>query len=66
MLIEVCFKGNRKEFFLWDYPDPPPLKSAIIVDADRGEDLGWVHSSGELAQITNRWMSQATNAPVLK
>jgi polar amino acid transport system substrate-binding protein len=23
-------------------------------------------SSGELAQITNRWMSQATNAPVLK
>jgi cell fate regulator YaaT (PSP1 superfamily) len=52
-LIEVAFRGNRKEFFLWDYPDPPPLKSAIIVDADRGEDLGWVHSSGELAQVRN-------------
>jgi cell fate regulator YaaT (PSP1 superfamily) len=49
-LVEVAFKGNRKEFFLWDYPDPPPLKAAIIVDADRGEDLGHVHSLGDLAQ----------------
>jgi len=52
-LIEVAFRGNRKEFFLWDYPDPPPLKAAIIVDADRGEDLGHVHSLGELAQKRN-------------
>jgi cell fate regulator YaaT (PSP1 superfamily) len=49
-LVEVAFKGNRKEFFLWDYPDPPPLKAAVIVDADRGEDLGYVHALGELAQ----------------
>jgi len=52
-LVEVSFKGNRKEFFLWDYPDPPPLKAAIIVDVDRGEDLGYVHSLGELAQKRN-------------
>jgi cell fate regulator YaaT (PSP1 superfamily) len=52
-LVEVSFRGNRKEFFLWDYPDPPPLKAAIIVDADRGEDLGHVHSLGELAQKRN-------------
>src|SRR5829696_5685651 len=52
-LVEVAFKGNRKEFFLWDYPDPPPLKSAVIVDADRGEDLGFVHALGELAQKRN-------------
>jgi len=52
-LVEVSFKGNRKEFFLWDYPDPPPIKAAIIVDADRGEDLGHVHSLGELAQKRN-------------
>jgi cell fate regulator YaaT (PSP1 superfamily) len=52
-LVEVAFKGNRKDFFLWDYPDPPPLKAAIIVDADRGEDLGYVHSLGELAQKRN-------------
>jgi cell fate regulator YaaT (PSP1 superfamily) len=52
-LVEVAFKGNRKEFFLWDYPDPPPIKAAIIVDADRGEDLGYVHSLGDLAQKRN-------------
>jgi cell fate regulator YaaT (PSP1 superfamily) len=49
-LVEVAFKGNRKEFFLWDYPDPPPLKAAVIVDVDRGEDLGYVHAFGEAAQ----------------
>src|SRR3954467_11161421 len=52
-LVEVAFKGNRKEFFLWDYPDPPPLKAALIVDVDRGEDLGYVHSLGDLAQKRN-------------
>ena len=49
MLIEVCFKGNRKEFFLWEGEDPPSLKSAVIVEADRGEDLGHVHAIGEQA-----------------
>jgi cell fate regulator YaaT (PSP1 superfamily) len=52
-LVEVSFRGNRKEFFLWDYPDPPPMKAAIIVDADRGEDLGHVFSLGDLAQKRN-------------
>ena len=52
-LVEVAFKGNRKEFFLWDYPDPPPLKAAVIVDVERGEDLGHVHSLGDLAQKRN-------------
>ena len=52
-LVEVAFRGNRKEFFLWDYPEPPALKSAVIVDVDRGEDLGFVHSLGELAQVRN-------------
>jgi len=52
-LVEVAFKGNRKEFFLWDYPDPPPLHAAVIVDVERGEDLGYVHSLGDLAQKRN-------------
>jgi len=52
-LIEVAFKGNRKDFFLWEFDDPPPLKAAVIVDADRGEDLGVVHALGELAQKRN-------------
>jgi cell fate regulator YaaT (PSP1 superfamily) len=52
-LVEVAFKGNRKEFFLWDYPDPPAMNAAVIVDVDRGEDLGYVHALGELAQKRN-------------
>ncbi|HEY0931834.1 MAG TPA: regulatory iron-sulfur-containing complex subunit RicT [Gemmatimonas sp.] len=53
-LIEVAFRGNRKEFFSWDGETPPPLKAGVIVDADRGEDFGRVHSTGELADIRCR------------
>src|SRR6185312_13364007 len=49
-LIEVAFKGNRKEFFLWDVEEPPRLHASVIVEADRGEDLGRIHSVGELAE----------------
>src|SRR5579862_620272 len=49
-LIEVAFKGNRKEFFLWDAEEPPRLHASVIVEADRGEDLGRIHSVGDLAE----------------
>jgi len=52
-LIEVSFKGNRKDFFLWEGDEVPPLKAGVIVDADRGEDLGFVYASGELAEKRN-------------
>jgi cell fate regulator YaaT (PSP1 superfamily) len=52
-LIEVSFKGNRKDFFLWEGDEAPPIKAGIIVDADRGEDLGYVHAAGELAEKRN-------------
>jgi len=50
LLIEVGFKGNRKEFFLWESAEAPPTGAGIIVDADRGEDFGRVVSSGEEAE----------------
>ena len=50
MLVEVVFKGNRKEFFHWEGDEPLPAKMGVIVEADRGEDLGYVYSSGELAE----------------
>ena len=53
MLIEVGFKGNRKDFFLWDEETPPALNAAVIVDADRGEDLGFVYALGEHAEKRN-------------
>jgi cell fate regulator YaaT (PSP1 superfamily) len=49
-LVEIAFKGNRKEFYLWEHDDPPALSAAVIVDADRGEDFGRVHAIGELAE----------------
>ncbi|CAN5161252.1 hypothetical protein BH09GEM1_BH09GEM1_32190 [soil metagenome] len=49
-LIEIAFKGNRKEFFLWESDDQPPRAAAVIVDADRGEDLGHVHAFGDEAE----------------
>jgi len=49
-LIEVAFGGNRKGFYQWTGDAPPALRAPVIVEADRGEDLGHVHSTGELAQ----------------
>jgi cell fate regulator YaaT (PSP1 superfamily) len=48
-LVEIEFKGNRRVFYQWSGEAPPPLKTAVIVTVDRGEDLGRVHSTGELA-----------------
>ena len=50
VLVEVAFKGNRKEFFFWEADDVPPRAAAVIVDADRGEDLGRVHAVGAEAE----------------
>ncbi len=49
-LIEIAFKGNRKEFFLWEPDDTPPRAAAVIVDADRGEDIGRVVAVGSEAE----------------
>lgn len=50
-LIEVAFRGNRKEFFTWTGETAPPLHAAVIVEVDRGEDFGRVHSTGALAEV---------------
>jgi hypothetical protein len=64
-LVEIAFKGNRKEFFLWDGDDPPRVRTTVIVEGDRGEDLGEVHAIGELA--AKRWaashMARRCSAP---
>ncbi len=49
-LIEIAFKGNRKEFFLWEGDEAPPRSAPVIVDADRGEDLGRVLAVGPDAE----------------
>ncbi len=50
-LVEVAFKGNRKEFYRWDDVVPPPApRTHVIVEGDRGEDLGQVHATGASAE----------------
>lgn len=48
-LVEVEFKGNRRAFYMWTGEAPPPARAAVIVQVERGEDLGRIHSTGELA-----------------
>jgi len=59
-VIEVSFKGNRREFFVWEQEDLPTVNAAIIVEADRGEDLGRVHAIGEHALKRNRGVPHGT------
>jgi cell fate regulator YaaT (PSP1 superfamily) len=49
-LVEVAFRGNRKQFYLWDGEESLAPRIAVIVEADRGEDLGHVHATGEAAE----------------
>jgi len=48
--VEVRFKGNRKGFFEWEHDaDLLRVRDAVVVDADRGEDLGRISAVGETA-----------------
>jgi cell fate regulator YaaT (PSP1 superfamily) len=48
--IEVRFKGTRKGYFVWaDESDPIRIKEAVIVEVERGRDLGRVTAVGDLA-----------------
>jgi cell fate regulator YaaT (PSP1 superfamily) len=59
-VIEVAFKGNRREFYLWEAEQLPAKNAAIIVEADRGEDLGYVHATGEAAAFRNQGVPHST------
>ena len=47
--VEVRFKGNRREYFTWSGDVPPASGAAVIVEVERGEDLGLVGVVGEPA-----------------
>jgi cell fate regulator YaaT (PSP1 superfamily) len=48
-VFEVRFKGNRREYFTWASDDSLRLDDAVIVEVERGEDLGRVSALGEVA-----------------
>jgi cell fate regulator YaaT (PSP1 superfamily) len=51
-VIEVRFKGNRREYFTWPSEDPAPLRLEVpvIVEVDRGQDFGVVSALGSVAE----------------
>jgi cell fate regulator YaaT (PSP1 superfamily) len=48
-LLEVRFKGNRKAFFTWDNTTLIGLGDPVVVEVDRGVDLGHVSAVGDAA-----------------
>jgi cell fate regulator YaaT (PSP1 superfamily) len=50
LLVEVTFKGNRRDFFTWKGEGVPALKTTVVVEVERGEDIGTIYATGELAQ----------------
>jgi len=48
--IEVRFKGTRKAYFLWDDADAPlRVGQPVVVEVERGRDLGRVTAVGDVA-----------------
>lgn len=47
--IEVRFKGNRRAFYAWHDAAPLVAGHPVIVEAERGKDLGHVHRAGAAA-----------------
>jgi cell fate regulator YaaT (PSP1 superfamily) len=48
--VEVRFKGIRKGYFLWENEsDPLQLQEPVIVEVERGRDLGRVTAVGDIA-----------------
>jgi cell fate regulator YaaT (PSP1 superfamily) len=48
--VEVRFKGTRKVYFLWSGEEPLRVGEAVIVEVERGRDLGRVTAVGDLAE----------------
>ena len=49
-VLEVRFKGNRREYFTWPSDDSLRVDDAVIVEVDRGQDLGRVSAVGGVAE----------------
>jgi len=47
--VEVRFKGTRKAYFLWTQPDPARVGDPVVVEAERGRDLGRITAVGDVA-----------------
>jgi len=49
-VLEVRFKGNRREYFTWPSEDSLRVDEAVIVEVERGLDFGLVSAVGDIAE----------------
>jgi cell fate regulator YaaT (PSP1 superfamily) len=49
-LLEIRFKGKRRDFYTAHVTPPIRVREYVVVEADRGQDLGVVTSLGDLAR----------------
>lgn len=62
-IVEVAFKGNRRGYYRSEMPDVD-VSEFVIVEADRGEDLGRVTAAGAIAERKCSGCSTGCAAPV--
>jgi cell fate regulator YaaT (PSP1 superfamily) len=48
-VLEVRFKGNRREYFTWQSEDLLRIDEPVIIEVERGQDFGVVSAAGEIA-----------------
>jgi cell fate regulator YaaT (PSP1 superfamily) len=62
-VIEVAFKGNRRGYYTTEL-DGIDISEYVVVEADRGEDLGRVTAAGAIAERKCSGCSTGCAAPV--
>ena len=62
-VIEVAFKGNRRGYYTTEL-DGIDISEYVVVEADRGEDLGRVTAAGAIAERKCAGCSTGCAAPV--
>ncbi|MGE5802287.1 MAG: stage 0 sporulation family protein [Gemmatimonadota bacterium] len=49
-VLEVRFKGNRREYYTWQSEDLLRIDEPVIVEVERGQDFGVVSAVGGIAE----------------
>jgi cell fate regulator YaaT (PSP1 superfamily) len=62
-IVEVAFKGNRRGYFTCATPEVD-VSDYVIVEADRGQDLGRVTAAGAIAERKCAGCTTGCAAPV--
>lgn len=65
-IVEVRFKGTRKEFYTAARPDEFTLNDLVVVEVENGYDIGKVSLKGELVKIQLRKYNRSADSAFRK